>query len=205
MSYSWMSHPWIPLQFSRRAVPEPIWETLHSLDFHGERGWCWEEGERLENPWEGTRDHGALLWEPAHYQLPPPAFMVGIIIKALFTNEETGLEKIPWTSDTQPELCRAGIPHEYLEFLLLLQQHTTLEFKLHRADCLTTQRACNECAIWTTFPENSQGFLTCLCRVHTCILLCTGYRRTEHRKIKCERTPLKKETRNLNKPPCAVL
>ena len=116
-----------------------------------------------------------------------------------------GKEKIPWTSDTQPELCRAGIPHEYLEFMLLLQQHTTLEFKLHRADCLTTQRACNECAIWATFPENSQGFLTCLCRVHTCILLCTGYRRTEHRKIKCEWTPLKKETRNLNKPPCAVL
>lgn len=50
-----------------------------------------EKGWRTlgRNPWEGTRDHGALLWEPAHYQLPPPAFMVGIIVKALFTNEET--------------------------------------------------------------------------------------------------------------------
>ena len=49
-----------------------------------------EEGWRTlgRNPWEGTRAPGALLWEPAYYQIPPPAFIVDII-NGLFTNEET--------------------------------------------------------------------------------------------------------------------
>lgn len=86
--FSLMPPSWIPVYLSREAVPRSIWETSYSLGFPGEK----------KRGLNGRREGGKSPWEvhgtPAENQhlsfwVLSPDFKAGIIIKALFTNEET--------------------------------------------------------------------------------------------------------------------
>lgn len=189
-----------------KALKSPLWCPIHASLSSLAEGQCQDPSRRLDTLWTfmGRRRGG---WkEEGEWGLLGSSRRTCCVNQHIFFGDPLtglhgghyhqssfykwriwGLAKRPWTSDTPSW-------DSDLKSMPLVQQHTTLEFKLHRADWLTIQRACNEWAIWNTFPENSQGFRTFVCHVHTCVLKCASYRRREAIKVKREWTPLRKET-----------